>query len=152
MNKIYFIYQKLERTKISAIELEKVRLQKKDFDLWCDVEKRQLILQDKITIDIFDKRILCRLLCYLVMNAGKCFTAEELYPPIWCLNVFDCSEECVVKTAISRLRSLLNDNHKDWKIIKKTKPSIFGRRGEYYFNANLNYCLFYPIEYQLFEN
>lgn len=147
---MYFVYRYEKINKLSLDEVLYLRTSKNKYDLWIDLEEKEVIEKSKGHINLFSKKILGRLLCFLIINSNRKFTAEELFPPVWCLNVSDMSEEQAVKTSISRLRNMLENDHYKWKYIKKTDPSFLGRRGEYYFNSKCNYCLIQPEKYQIF--
>ncbi|PCJ19857.1 MAG: hypothetical protein COB02_06640 [Candidatus Cloacimonadota bacterium] len=122
---------------------------KKDFDIFIDLEALEFLEKNKGLLNLKRKRVLGRLLCFLIMKSPKKFTANELYKPIWCLNSLPLSQEVSVKTAISRLRSLIEASE-ELRYILKTEPNFLGRRGEYYFNNEVKYCLIRPIGLTLF--
>ena len=129
--------------------VENIRKNKSRYALWIDLDKKVFHENRKGSIGLFSKRIIGRLLCFMVMNAGKEYNFEELYESVWCLQGNNITEEAVVKTNISRLRELIEPSHK-WKYIMKTEPFL-GVRGKYYFNPDSNYCMIHPDSFQLFK-
>lgn len=148
---MYFIYRDGVIDQIDEASVTQLRESRDQFDLWIDLETREIFEAELGKISLFSKKVLGRLLCYLIINTNKKYTAEELFGPVWCLNVSDLSEERTVKTSISRLRKLIEPISGNWKYICKTEPSfLIGRRGEYYFNKKASYCLVCPERFQLF--
>lgn len=132
-------------------DVTRLRNDKARYDLWIDLDSREVIEKEIGKIDLFSKRILGRLLCFLIMNPGKRFAADELYFPVWRLSVNELSEETSVRTSISRLRQIIEPRPPMWKYILKTAPTFLGRRGEYYFDNTCSHCLICESSLQLFS-
>lgn len=147
---MYYVHRNGSIDEVDEEQLDSIRSTKSQYDLWVDLGTREVHESQMGAIPLFTKKVLGRLLCFLIMRGGRKFTAEELFAPVWCLNVSDLSEEMTVKTSVSRLRKLIEPSAPSWKYLRKTEPSFLGRRGEYYFNTESNYCLIQPKRFQLF--
>lgn len=114
------------------------------YGLWIDLEMRMAYELHVGELDIFRKRILGRLLCFLITNVPRRYTAVEIFESVWAADYDDIFDFRTVKTSISRLRAMLESNSPSWQYILKTDPSFLGRGGEYYFNPAASYCMICP--------
>jgi hypothetical protein len=69
--------------------VDKIRKNKEAYDLWIDVPLKEFREKEKGDIDLLQKRILGRLLLFLIINASKDYTPTELYRQVWCLKPND---------------------------------------------------------------
>ncbi len=113
----------------------------RDFSLWLDLETRLVWEAELGEISLFRKRVLGKLLCFLITHAGRRYTAGELFEAVWLADYDTFIDFRTVKTNISRLRSLIEPAAPEWRYILKTDPTFLGRGGEYYFNSQCSYCL-----------
>ncbi len=145
MSTEYTVFSENKSYCVSENELLKLRNIRDRFDLWIDLDDRFAFEKTNGKIKIFRKKILGRLLCFLIMNIPRRYTAGELFETVWVADYDDIIDFRTVKTNISRLRSLLETSPPAWKYILKTEPTFLGRGGEYYFNNLSNYCLIFPL-------
>ncbi len=146
---MYIVYENGSFAKCK--DVARLRRKKLEYDFWLDLEQMEAAEKELGAIDLFAKRVLGRLLCFLVMNAGKTYTADELYPPVWCLGFSDLSGEVTVRASISRLRKLIEPHPPHWKYLKKEPSTFLSPRGAYYFDPRSNYCLIRKADTQLFD-
>jgi hypothetical protein len=122
-------------------DVGKMRKNKEAYDLWIDVPLKEFREKEKGDIDLLQKRILGRLLLFLIINANKDYTPTELYRQVWCLKSNGLNEDISVRTNISRLRDLLEPDPPRWKYVQKTETSFLSGKGAYFFDGSSSYCL-----------
>lgn len=145
---MYRIFEKGKH--FESEDLSRWRNNKDSYDLWIDLDERTAWEKEKGAVEIFSKRILGKMLVFLLVNAGKTYTPKELYELVWGLEALDVSEEISVRTGVSRLRSLIEPVPSEWKYIKKTDVDFLGFKGAYYFNPTANYCMIAKVELIMF--
>lgn len=138
---MYYVYDNKEVLHLD--DVTQFRDSIDDYDLFIDLENMTFHECEKGEINLIRKRVLGKLLCFLIIKSSKRFTANELYSAVWSVKALPLSQEVSVKTAISRLRGLLEPVD-GLKYILKTDPDFIGRRGAYYFNTGVKYCLIRP--------
>lgn len=121
--------------------VDELRKTQEYYQLWLDIPLKKFKEIEKGEIDLLSKRILGRLLVFLIINANEDFTPIELYKQVWCLKPSGLNEESTIRTNISRLRNLVEPSSQHWKYIKKTETSFLSNKGAYFFDNSSNYCL-----------
>jgi hypothetical protein len=137
--------------KTSLTREKKKALVPDKFDLFVDLSDRICSERKKGKINLLSKRVLGKLLCFLIIRSPKKYSAPELYENIWGITDDCFTAETSVKTAISRLRKIIEPEQGNWKYICKTEPSFWdGKRGQYYFDRSSSFCLILPESLALF--
>ena len=119
------------------------------YDLWIDLSSGAIQERTKGDVVLTKKRMLGRLLLFLMVNAGKPYPPDELFEAVWGREVLGLSEGIAVRTSISRLRSLIEPAPPAWRYIMKTETSFWSPVGSYYFESGSNYCLITPRTFAL---
>ena len=128
-------------TFFDSIDINELRKDKKNYDLWLDVPLKEFKEDKNGYLGLFSKRILGRLLVFLIINANEAFTPIELFEHVWCLEPNGLTEDITIRTSISRLRNIIEPSPPHWQYIKKTETSFLSSKGAYYFDSGSNYCL-----------
>ncbi|MEQ8172131.1 MAG: helix-turn-helix domain-containing protein, partial [Candidatus Eremiobacterota bacterium] len=89
--------------------------------------------------NIFRKRTILSLLLFLIRNAGKGFSQEEIYKEIWGWEYDEITGGTEVRKNISRLRDLLEPDKDNLKYIL-LREAFLGEKGKYYFNSDTEFC------------
>ncbi|MCO4782268.1 MAG: winged helix-turn-helix domain-containing protein [Candidatus Cloacimonetes bacterium] len=144
---MYYVYKNNEVLQLD--DVKEFRDKMSNYGLFIDLETMNFHEHQKGGLNLIRKRVLGKLLCYLIIKSPKKFTANELYSAVWGVSALPLSQEVSVKTAISRLRKIIEPVG-TLTYILKTEPDFLGRRGAYYFNVNCNYCLIRPNTVSMF--
>lgn len=120
-------------------DLEELRMRKSDFTFFLDIPGKFAFEHDKGEINIFRKRTILSLLLFLIRNAGKGFSQEEIYKEIWGWEYDEITGGTEVRKNISRLRDLLEPDKDNLKYIL-LREAFLGEKGKYYFNSDTEFC------------
>ncbi|MCL5773952.1 MAG: NB-ARC domain-containing protein [Firmicutes bacterium] len=120
-------------------EVESLRANKDSHEFFMDIPGEQLFIKNIGEIDIFRKNLLTALLSFLVLNAGKGFSSEELFSSVWGYKFDGKSSANDLRKNISCLRALIEPDRSNPRFIKHSK-AIGIEKGKYYFEKNTIFC------------
>jgi hypothetical protein len=134
------------------MDLEQIKsLEIGSFELYINLYNGVCYEKSKDAVKILSKRVLGKLLAFLIIKSPKRFNSWDLYQPVWCLRSDPLTADTTVKTSISRLRKLIEPDS-ECRYILKSEPTFWGERGQYYFNQEVDYCLIVPQSISLFSS
>gem|GEM_PF-2181377 len=140
----YFIKtQDLEKIALPE-EVESLRKRRDEFSLFIDIAEKSVWERDKGEISVLGKRIISTLLIHLVKNAGKGFTAEEIFAAVWGYDYDELSSPGEVRKNISRLRSLIEKDPSS-SVYVKLAEGLMKQKGKYYFDDRQSFCFIEPL-------
>ncbi len=125
-------------------EVESLRKRRDEFSLFIDLGEKMVWERDKGEISVLGKRIISTLLIHLVKNAGKGFTAEEIFTAVWGYEYDDLSSPGEVRKNISRLRSLIEKDPSS-SVYVKLAEGLMKQKGKYYFDDRQSFCFIEPL-------
>jgi len=129
----------------SLYEVEELRGNKENFELFIDIPGKFTFEKDRGEINIFKKKTLLSLLLFFVRNSGKNFVTEEIYKEIWGLGYKGDISDTEVRKIISRLRDLIEPSGETFKYIL-LREAFLTEKGKYYFNDKVNFCFIDEIQ------
>ncbi|MBI2264404.1 MAG: tetratricopeptide repeat protein [Armatimonadetes bacterium] len=136
----YFIKTKEGERLADKEEVGKVRAGRKGFSLFIDLPQKTVWEKEKGDINILGKRILSTLLIFLVKNAGKGFTNEDVFTSVWGYKYDSLVSAGEVRKNVSRLRDLIEPDRKSWKYIKLSE-GLMKEKGKYSFDKSQDFCI-----------
>ena len=145
---MYRVYRDGTIKQESSVDV--IRQSRQRYDLWIDLDAGVFSERTKGAVDLRGKRILGRLLVFLIADAGKPFLPEEIFEPVWSRKVIGLSEQISVRSSISRLRDLIEPTPPRWKYIQKREPAFWECPGAYFFEPVSNYCMIVRQSFTMF--
>ncbi|MCL5774349.1 MAG: tetratricopeptide repeat protein [Firmicutes bacterium] len=136
----FLIYLKDKEYTSYNIEVERLRAQKDSYEFFMDMPGKQLFVRGVGEVNIFRKKLLSTVLHFLISNAGKGFTTEELFVSVWGYNFEGEASAREVRKNISRLRILVEPDRRNLRFIKH-EQTYLKEKGRYYFDKDIAFCL-----------
>jgi len=120
-------------------EVESLRARRDEFTFFFDLAARSVWEKEKGEVEIFGKRILSTLLIFLVKNAGRGFTQEQLFTSVWGYEFDDLTSPGEVRKNISRLRDLIEPDRRNSRYVRLAE-GFMKEKGKYFFDMNRDFC------------
>ena len=141
---MYLIFENYGTQNTCNVELKRNDI--KNYELFIDLENSTFYEESLGFINLNRKKILGKILVFLVVNADKMYFPDEIYKAVWDRKVRGFSEAGCVRTSISRLRNIIEPCPSEWKYILKSETNFWNPTGAYYFNKKAKYCLIMPVK------
>jgi tetratricopeptide (TPR) repeat protein len=135
----YFIKTRQGERIVQRDDVESLRARMDEFTFFVDLPRKIIWERDKGNLDLFGKRILSTLLIFLVRNAGRGFTQEQLFSSVWGYEFDDLTSAGEVRKNISRLRDLVEPDRKNCRYIRLAE-GLMKEKGKYFFDINQDFC------------
>ncbi|MDD2714334.1 MAG: winged helix-turn-helix domain-containing protein [Candidatus Wallbacteria bacterium] len=126
-----------ESSCIGSMEADAVRKKAESYEIFADFISL-LLLVDGRKVDLFNKKIISKLLQELASNPGREFDAKQLYPKIWGRDFDPVADAGTFRSNISRLRRAL-DPEDPLRFVRNTEDST-----GCCFNKSADYCILLP--------
>ena len=132
-----YIYTHSEGSKeISTAEYEKLCDNVKNYDLWVDLSKNDIVEAKRGRLGLLKKRTVANVFLYFLNNIGQELSFRDIFEAIWKREYDPETDAITVRVNISRLRSEIEPDSKNPVYIVNAKES-----GYYVFNPKIKYAL-----------
>ncbi len=129
----------------TLLEVNKIRKNRENFDLFIDLSKKVAFEKDRGELDVFRKTNLMKLLLLFIRKHGQELSSEEIYREIWEWEYEGVRSDDDVRKCVSRLRRVIEPGKKNFKYIFYNQ-GLLGEKGKYYFKTESNFCLIDNIQ------
>lgn len=99
------------------IELVRHKLSGDEPDLILDLSKRQILLKNKLSIDLGNQHLVIKLLSYFIKNQGRVISKEEIIENVWKQEYHPLRHDNKMYFTINRIRKLIEANTREPNVL-----------------------------------